>query len=225
MPVVTFRYDDFISLLGKTISQDILVEKLPMIGVSIERVEGNEISIEVFPNRPDLLSVEGMARAARAFLGLETGLQQYSVVPPQITLSIDDSVLPVRPYIAGAVIRNIELTDNTIASLMEMQEKLHFSIGKDRKKMAIGVHDFDRVTPPFVYKAVKPEKIRFIPLGKEEDMDLKEILLHHEKGILYAHLLQDLDVCLYPFFQNRPLKMIYLLECLLCQSPYHSVIP
>ena len=78
----------------------------------------------------------------------------------------------------------------TIKSLMDCQEKLHFSIGKDRKKMAIGVHDFDKVEPPFYYKAVEPKEIKFVPLGKEEEMNLIEILNKHEKGIAYRHLLE-----------------------------------
>jgi len=201
MPVVNFDYYDLLSLLGREVSREELLEKIPMMGVCIERFEGNEISIEVFPNRPDLLSVEGMARALRAFLGIEEGLKKYDVAPPKISLHVEKSVEKVRPFIAAAVVRNVEMNDETIASLMEMQEKLHFSVGKDRKKMAIGVHDFDKVTPPFVYKGVKPHEIKFVPLGKEEEMDLNEILEKHEKGIAYAHLIKHSD--LYPIILDK----------------------
>lgn len=201
MPVVTFDYYDLLSLLGKEIEKDELLTKLPMIGVSLERVYGNEISIEVFPNRPDMLSVEGIARALRAFFGIEKGLKEYEIEPPKISLKVEESVKNVRPYIGGAVVRNVELTDELISSLMDIQEKLHFSIGKDRKKMAIGLHDFDKVNPPFVYKGVKPNEIKFVPLEKEEEMDLDEILEKHEKGIAYAHLLKDAE--LYPIILDK----------------------
>ncbi|HDN96285.1 MAG TPA: phenylalanine--tRNA ligase subunit beta [Thermoplasmatales archaeon] len=201
MPVVTFDYYDLLSLLGKEIEKDELLTKLPMIGVSLERVCGNEISIEVFPNRPDMLSVEGIARALRAFFGIEKGLKEYEIEPPKISLKVEESVKNVRPYIGGAVVRNVELTDDLISSLMDIQEKLHFSIGKDRKKMAIGLHDFDKVNPPFVYKGVKPNEIKFVPLEKEEEMDLDEILEKHEKGIAYAHLLKNAE--LYPIILDK----------------------
>ncbi|HHF55518.1 MAG TPA: phenylalanine--tRNA ligase subunit beta [Thermoplasmatales archaeon] len=201
MPVVNFEYYDLISLLGMDIEMDELIRKIPMIGVSVERVEGNEISIEVFPNRPDLLSIEGMARALRAFFGIEKGLKKYDVEPPKIKLVVDESVAEVRPFIAGAVIRNVEMTYEMVASLMEVQEKLHFSVGKNRKKMAIGVHDFDKVSPPFVYKGVKPDEIKFVPLGKEEEMDLNEILMKHEKGVEYAQLLEGHE--LYPIILDK----------------------
>ncbi len=201
MPVVSFEYYDIISLLGKEIEMEELIKKIPMIGVSVERIEGNEISIEVFPNRPDLLSVEGMARALRAFFGIEKGLKEYDVAPPKIQIHVEESVAEVRPFIAGAVIRNVEMSYELVASLMEVQEKLHFSVGKNRRKMAIGVHDFDKVSPPFVYKGVKPDEIRFVPLGKEEEMNLNEILRKHEKGVEYAHLLEGHK--LYPIILDK----------------------
>ena len=193
MPVINIQYHDLINLVGKVIEKEELLEKLPLMGVSIERCEGNEISIEVFPNRPDLLSVEGMARSIRTFFGFENGITSYPLNPPRIQLTIDSSVHAVRPYVVGAVARNVIMDDDTIASLMELQEKLHISVGKNRKKMAIGVHDADRVVPPFTYKAVKPNDVRFIPLGHFEEMTLEEILIRHEKGTEYAHLLAPYD--------------------------------
>ena len=191
MTVVTFDYEDMISLLGTKISKEDLIKKVPMIGASLERVAGNEISVEIFPDRADMLSVEGIARAMRNFLGIEKGLKKYKIVKPKIEIYVDGSVEQVRPFIYGCVIRNIEFNDKSIASLMDLQEKLHFSIGKERKKMAIGVHDFDKVKPPFTYKGVKPEEIKFIPLASNEEMNLNEILEKHEKGKAYAHLLKE----------------------------------
>ena len=191
MTVVTFDYEDMISLLGTKIKKEDLIKKVPMIGASLERVVGNEISVEIFPDRADMLSVEGIARAMRNFLGIEKGLKKYKIAKPKIEIYVDESVEQVRPFIYGCVIRDIEFNDKSIASLMDLQEKLHFSIGKERKKMAIGVHDFDKVRPPFTYKGVKPTDIKFIPLASDEEMNLNEILEKHEKGKAYAHLLKD----------------------------------
>jgi len=190
MTVVTFDYWDMISLLGREVSREELIKKIPMIGASLERLAGDEISIEIFPDRADMLSVEGIARAMRNFLGIEKGLKKYKIAEPKVEIYVDESVEQVRPFIYGCVIRNIEFNDKSIASLMDLQEKLHFSIGKERKKMAIGVHDFDKVVPPFTYKGVNPNEIKFVPLASNEEMNLNEILEKHEKGKAYAHLLK-----------------------------------
>ena len=46
------------------------LERLSQIGCVVEGSNEESIDIEVFPDRPDLLSHETMARAARAFLDL-----------------------------------------------------------------------------------------------------------------------------------------------------------
>ena len=193
MPVVTFDYGDFISILGYKISKDELIKRLPMIGADLDKVEDNEISIEFFPDRPDLASVEGIARASRAFFGFETGLKIYNTKKSDVIINVDSSVKKVRPFVVTALIKNVTMTDELIASLMELQEKLHGGIGRNRKKVAIGVHNFEPVTPPFTYKAVDPDSVEFVPLNKVESMTLTEILEHHEKGIDYAHILDGFD--------------------------------
>jgi len=191
MPLITFDYNDFISLLGYKIPKKELVEKLPMIGADLDKVEDDEISIEFFPDRPDLASVEGIARASRAFFGFKTGLKKYDLKRSDVFLTVDPSVKKVRPYVVTALVKNVTMTDELIASLMELQEKLHGGLGRNRKKVAIGVHNFEPVEPPFVYKGVDPDTVQFVPLNKIESMTLSQILEKHEKGVDYAHLLKD----------------------------------
>lgn len=193
MPVVTFDYNEFLDLLGYQIPKDKLIEKLPMIGGDFDKIEGDELSIEFFPNRPDLTSVEGVVRASRAFFGFETGIKKYNVLKSDISLNVDPSVKKVRPFVTTALIKNVTMTDELIASLMGLQEKLHFGLGRNRKKVAIGVHNFEPVTPPFTYKAVDPDSVQFVPLAKDDSMTLREILKKHEKGVDYAHVLEGFD--------------------------------
>ncbi len=193
MPVISIEYDDLIELLGTEIELEKLKDIIPEIGADIERVDYTQLDIEFFPNRPDLYSVEGIARALRGYLGLEVGLKKYSLGKSDVKLTVEPSVNDVRPYIVCGLIKDVKMTDYLIQSLMDVQEKLHLTVGRKRAKMAIGVHDFDKVKPPFVYKAVDPESIQFIPLGKSETMDLNEVLRKHEKGVEYAFTLKDFD--------------------------------
>ncbi|MEM0466921.1 MAG: phenylalanine--tRNA ligase subunit beta [Candidatus Thermoplasmatota archaeon] len=193
MPLISFDYQDFSTLLGHHLSKEELVEKLPMLGGDLDSVEGDIINIEFFPNRPDLTSVEGIVRASRAFFGFSPGLATYITKKSDVTLIVDSSVKKIRPFVVSALVTNVTMTDTTIRSLMELQEKLHVGLGRNRKKVAIGVHDFKPIKPPFTYTAVDPDAISFIPLAKTEPMTLREILAHHEKGIEYADLLKSFD--------------------------------
>lgn len=196
MPVINFNYKDLLNLIGKEIEKEEFIERFPLIGCEIERVDGDDIGIEIFPDRPDMNSVEGIARAARSFFGFEKGLKRYDMKESNVITYVDRSVKNVRPVIVTALIKDVEMSDELISSLMDLQEKLHQGIGRDRKKIAIGVHDFDKVKPPFTYKAVDPISVKFIPLNSYEEMDLKEILEKHPKGIEYKNLLEGKE--LYP---------------------------
>lgn len=193
MPLVTFKYSDFIRLLGHDIPKETLIEKLPMIGGDFSHVTGDEVNIEFFPNRPDLTSVEGIARASRAFFEFKTGLQTYETRMSDIMITVDSSVKKIRPFVTTALVKNITMTDELITSLMELQEKLHIGLGRNRKKVAIGIHNAETIIPPFTYKSINPDAISFVPLTKTEEMTLREILKKHEKGVAYAHLLKDFD--------------------------------
>ncbi len=190
MPVVTLYWDELERLVGA--DKETILERLPMLGCDIERVEDDHIDVEFFPNRPDLYSVEGVARALRGFLGIEKGLKEYSAAKGDWKITVDESVLAVRPRIAGCVVKGIEMSDEVIRSLMEVQEDLHWTIGRNRRKMAIGVHDLSRVNFPLRYTAVDAD-FSFIPLDFDRQMTVGEILKEHPKGKAYAFILEGKD--------------------------------
>ncbi|MDO9537047.1 MAG: phenylalanine--tRNA ligase subunit beta [Thermoplasmata archaeon] len=206
MAVITMSYRDLVNLIGQDISQEELLAMLPMMGSDIDSVDGDVMNVEFFPNRPDLYSVEGVARAVRGFMGKETGLAQYPVEHTDNVLNVDPSVAKIRPFIVAGIVRNVKMTDELIASLMEAQEKLHLTLGRKRKKVAIGVHDMSQLKFPFTYKAVDPKKTKFAPLGYTIEMDMSEILTRHEKGMEYAWTLEGKP--LYPIILDADGKVL-----------------
>jgi phenylalanyl-tRNA synthetase beta chain len=193
MPVISMDRDDLARLVGTPVTEEMLQDTLPMMGAHFEGVEDDTISFEFFPNRPDLYSVEGVARALRGILGVETSLPKFAVEPSDVILHVDPSVREVRPHVAGALVEGVEMTDDVVRSLMELQEKLHATVGRNRKKVSVGVHDSDPIVPPYTYKAVPPRSLRFFPLQGEEEMDMEEILERHPKGVKYAWILRGKD--------------------------------
>jgi phenylalanyl-tRNA synthetase beta chain len=73
---------------------------------------------------------------------------------------------------------------------MNIQEVLHETIGRKRRKVAVGVHDFDKIKPPIKYVGVSREE-KIIPLGHSEEMSLKEVLEKTEKGREYGSLIES----------------------------------
>lgn len=191
MTNVNLSYKDLTGIIGKSVPQDEILEKVQLIGSDTgDNVPGTDkMTIEFFPNRPDLYSVEGIGRALRQFLGIAPGLRMYDVEPSGIKAKVSPEVREIRPYFVCAAVYGVEVDDTILKSMMELQEKLHITIGRKRAKLAIGIHDLDKVKSPFSFEAVDPDGISFVPLAKSEEMTPREILEKHEKGRAYAHLL------------------------------------
>ena len=80
MAVVNFNKKQFEEDIGKLDEE--MKERVAMFGTPIDHLDEQKIQIEVFPNRPDLLSFQGFKRAFRAFLGKDTGLINYKLNKP-----------------------------------------------------------------------------------------------------------------------------------------------
>lgn len=188
MPVITLQRERFSSFIGRQLTVEEMANWLPWLGFDLEEIGPDFVKVEFNPNRIDLCSYAGVARAYRGLMGWETGLPKYEVQEGKIRLTITKAVSKIRPYMLAAVVRNMKLDEDAIIDLMEMQEDLHWGIGRNRKKASIGVHNLDVVEPPFTFTAVEPDTVRFVPLDKTEEMSLREILEKHEKGTAYKQL-------------------------------------
>lgn len=191
MPNIILNKKDLLKLVGRKLPDEKLADRISMLGTDLEKV-GDDVEVEVFPNRPDMLSVEGFARALSSFIGAKKGLKNYKVLKGNYIAKIDKKVLKVRPYAAVAVIKDVNLNDDIVKSLMQVQEKLHLTHGKNRKKASIGVYDLDKIKFPIFY-TTKPINFKFIPLEYNVDINLSEILSKHPKGKEYAHLLSEFE--------------------------------
>jgi phenylalanyl-tRNA synthetase beta chain len=165
--------------------------KIAMFGTPLEKFDDDEVEIEVFPNRPDLLSYHGFKRAFLGFLGKQKGLKEYKLNKPEkdYSVSIDSFVKDIRPYTACAIVKGLKFDDEKIKEIIDMQEKLHLTIGRNRKKIAIGIYPLEKIKLPITFQALEPDKIKFIPLESEREMSGLQILQKHPKGREYAHLL------------------------------------
>ncbi len=194
------------TLIIKKLSVAELEDLLFDMGFEIDKVDGDEIVIEVTPDRPDLLSTHGMAKAINHFLGEKP--KEYETKKSGVKVIIDKGVDSVRPYTVCAVVKNLDIDENLLKEIIDFQEKLHEAFARKRKKAAIGIYPLEKISPPIYYKAEKPEDIKFIPLDSEVEMNGKEIIEKHPKGIEYKSLLEGKKK--YPVFvdsKNEVLSM------------------
>ncbi len=208
MPTLQVGYKDLCKLVRREISSELLSEKLFLMKCEVENISGDEISLEITSDRPDLLCSEGIARELRGLLNVEVGLANYRVEKGDLSIRVDRSIKNVRPYIAGAIIRDLRLTDDSVRQIMQLQEKLHLTYCRNRSKVSIGVHDADKVTHKLTYAGIEPSKIRFTPLGEEREMNGHEILGSTPKGREYGWIIKDFPA--YPLLYDSEGKVLSL---------------
>ena len=144
MPVINIVLEDLNRMLKEKLTSTDFDRTIPKIGAHPDEINDSEAIVEFFPDRPDLLSTEGVARALRAFTEQNLGLIEYEVSPPTTQIFVSQEVMEIRPSISGGIVRGVTLDDISIRCIMELQEKLHVTLGRKRKKVSIGIHDLSK---------------------------------------------------------------------------------
>jgi len=206
MPVVNVDPDELRELTGhEEKSDEKLKDDLFALGLEYEgETEDGDLQLEFGPDRLDRLSVEGVARSLRYQYGDDRGVYVPNTNNPEWTIEVDESVPEERPYVTGAVIRGVDLDDAALDSLIQLQEKLHATMGRKRAKGAIGIHDltmlkgsvYESEGPTqrsITYRGIDPEGDQFVPLDADAAMTPAEVLTDHPTGETYADLVQEYD--------------------------------
>jgi phenylalanyl-tRNA synthetase beta chain len=187
----------------------VTLNQFNLFGTPLESLTDDEVELEISANRADLFSTYGFLKAFQAYQGKNTGLQTFKVAhesKPTYKVIVDKSVKSVRPHTVCAVVNNLKLTETNLREIINLQEKLHLTIGRQRKKCAIGVYPLDKITFPVKYEARKPADITFVPLGELKPLLAQQILQKHPAGKAYAHLLEKEEK--YPLFVDAKKQIL-----------------
>ncbi len=200
MPTIEVSYEDLQMLVGEHIPLDVLQEEGIMYAKGeVEEIEGEMLKLDMKDtNRPDLWSAEGVARELAGRYGHSKGLPKYGTKPSGLVVKVDRKLAGIRPLTVCAVVRNIKITPEVLSQMIQLQEKIAITFGRNRKEVAIGVYDYHKIKSPIRFTSVKPDGIKFVPLEFDREMTPAEILKKHPKGLEYRHLMEGLKE--YPIF-------------------------
>ncbi|KAK2767486.1 phenylalanine--tRNA ligase subunit beta [Arachnomyces sp. PD_36] len=162
--------------------------------------EPPQLKIEIPANRYDLLCFEGIALMLNIFLG-RTPAPKYTLAAPPNgelqTITVKEDTMKVRPYVSGAVLRNVRFDQARYDSFIALQDKLHQNLARQRTLVSIGTHDLDTIKGPFTYEALPPKDISFIPLNQTKEMNGEELMEFYDKDRnlgKYLHIIRDSPV-------------------------------
>jgi len=198
MPTIEISHKDLCELIGKELSIEELSEAIHYAKSGIDAINDDTLTVKVEDtNRPDLWSTEGIAREIKSRY-VKGGCPKYTVKQSDVVVNVDEKNKNVRPYTVCAVVKNLKITPAILFQIIQLQEKIHTTFGRNRKELAMGIYDLERIKPPIRFTTVNPNGIKFAPLDFEEKLTPKEILEKHPKGKEYGHLLAGFKE--YPMF-------------------------
>src|SRR3989344_7287397 len=145
------------------------LEAINMFGTPATLTD-DDLEIEVFPNRPDLISLQGFIRAMRAYLGKKQGLKKYSVKNPMQQIIVEKSIPSEWPYAIACIVRGLSINDERIKEIIDIQEKLGATLLRKRKKGGLGIYPLEKIQFPVRFVGMDPDKIKFRPLESPHEM-------------------------------------------------------
>ncbi len=157
-----------------------------VVGYSVEE-EGGEVKVEFNPDRPDLFSFTSLYNAMQIYYGKKSW-KPVSFKGTQLEFLIEKNVRRLRPYTIGFCCQGNEIGEH-FRDLIDYQERIHLSVGKDRSKVSIGIHDTTGLKGPIYYRAYKSDNVRFTTYDGEVTGTAEEIISKHPKGQEYSHLI------------------------------------
>lgn len=223
MPTITVQKNDLYRLAGLDAAFSLaeLEDRLALVkgelssrtaeGIRLRGVDGlwaptdqnYNLRIELKDtNRPDLWSVEGIARQLRDHArGHGDAYTFFDEGQAKRTIEVDPALETIRPFVGGFLAEGNTIDEDGLLAFIEAQETLTRNFGRKRKTVSIGLYDGERLVFPVQYKAVGRHAMRFEPLPPVGVVNWpagvaltpQEILDQHPTGREYADILQGYD--------------------------------
>ncbi len=166
------------------------LEAINMFGTPAT-ISDETLEIEVFPNRPDLISLQGFVRAIKSYLGKETGLKKYLLKSGKEKVIVEKSIPSEWPCAVACIVRGVPFNNEKIKEIIDIQEKLGSTLLRKRKKGGLGIYPLEKIQFPVRFIGMDPEKIKFRPLEYPHAITGRQILTAHPTGREYASICAD----------------------------------
>ena len=193
----TEEFDELCFDFGIELDEDTSLTERPIVN---GKQEPPQIKIEIPANRYDMLCFEGIQLMLNIFNRKITAPQYVLKAPPNgklQTITVSRDCERIRPYVSGAILRNIKFNQARYESFIDLQDKLHQNLARQRTLVSIGTHDLDSIKGPFTYEALPPKDIKFIPLNQTKEMNAEQLMQFYEKDKhlgRYLHITRDSPV-------------------------------
>jgi phenylalanyl-tRNA synthetase beta chain len=194
MPQSTLSRSRVLAMLAKPPSDAALAELLFRSKAELKGGQGDEMPVEVTPDRLDLLSEGGLGLYLQGTTESAVGLLHppgISRFDPPPGVRVDPSVSPLRPFLSALVVRAptwAGVDAGLLAEAVRFQELLHATVGLGRRLASFGLYPYDRLLPPFTYAMEEVGRVDLVPLDGAGAMPAAQFLSDHPMAARYGSM-------------------------------------
>jgi len=155
MPKLEISYEDLCALSKIRIKKESLADELLYAKCELDGIEKDIIKVDAKDtNRPDLWSTEGIAREIAGRHG-KPGLPIFKPKKGKESVIINTQS-QIQPRAVCAIARSLKISEAFLSQIIQLQEKLSVSFGRNRREMSMGIYDLDKITLPSRWGLTSP---------------------------------------------------------------------
>ena len=200
MPKIEVVKDALFRYIGSRVREEDFIRLLSSAKAELDGEEDGVLKIELNDtNRPDLWSTAGLGRHLNIYTG--GGKKEYGFFSSpgnakdcgDRIIEVDPELEKTRPFMTAFAVKGKGIEEELLRDIIQTQEKLCWNYGQKRKTIAMGVYRSDLFSYPVKYRASDPDNEKFIPLGFDRELSLKNILREHPKGQEFGHIISRFE--------------------------------
>lgn len=157
-----------------------------VIGFTAE-IEEDEVKVEFNPDRPDLFSFYSLDSAMKLFYK-DIQSKRPDFTQADFDVNITGDALSIRPYFLCFIASGPALGEK-LPRIIEYQERLHDTIGRERRDVSVGIHSLRPTEKQLSYNMEDTSSIRLKTFDGELEGTALDILNNHPTGQKYVSLL------------------------------------
>jgi len=202
MPTSTLSRPRLLAALHGPVTTERLNEALFASKAEATVGDADDLEVSVTPDRLDLLAEGGLAAHLDGALDLARGplpLRRARASAASLRFAVDPSVSPLRPFLAGVVVRAPTgggLDEGLLAEAVRFQELLHATVGRDRRAMSLGIYPARKLRSPIRYTLEPLDGVEFVPLGGSSRTPAGAFYAEHPYAQRFGPLGRTGDRCL-----------------------------
>ena len=186
MVMLNYGIDEMNRAIGKKLKLKDYDRIALKFGLDLDEGE-NVLNFELTSDRTDIVSKYSLAHVFASQLGIKMK-RNLLIGEGKEEVLIENSE---RKFVNVIHVVLDHKVGDDLNEIISIQERLDKNVGRNRKKSAIGLFDYEKISFPIRYCEVKKENVNFIPLGSASSKNYNQIINEVKQANEYKNLIPN----------------------------------